>query len=53
MDIYLWETETGDHKHTFEAAGRVISIAFSPDGNTIAGASYNGTLLLWDLTDIE
>ena len=56
--IRLWNTETGQHETTLENPVFLVnSIAFSPDGNTIAtgGSDKNidtglskGTVLLWD-----
>ena len=46
--IRLWDTTTGDHKATFrEQAFGAYSIAFSPDGKTIAIGSYE-QVQLWD-----
>src|SRR5258705_2632345 len=39
----LWDTLQG---HT----QAVVSVAYSPDGKTLASASYDGTLKLWDVT---
>jgi WD40 repeat protein len=32
-------------------AGSVTAVAFSPDGNTVATGSHDGTAWLWDVTD--
>ena len=48
--IRLWDAETGQHKATLEGhTDDVTSVAFSPDG-TLASASYDGTIFLWDLS---
>lgn len=51
MSICLWETKTG--KHIIEFKGHVSDIqdiAISPDNKLLATASYDGSILLWDLT---
>ena len=49
--VKLWDIHTGELKNTFigdYATKRVESITFSPDGQTIAVASY-GEIRLWDI----
>jgi WD40 repeat protein len=47
--LRLWDTVTGRELRTFtEHAGEVLSVAFSPDGRTVA-AGRNSTLTLWDV----
>ena len=47
--IRLWDAVTGAHKHTLTGhRGYVASIAYSPDGNSIASASWNSPVHLWD-----
>ncbi|MYF98194.1 hypothetical protein F4212_03530 [Candidatus Poribacteria bacterium] len=48
--IRLWDYETGEVK--LNPSGhkwRVSSCAFSPDGTTFVTASFDGTILLWDV----
>ena len=51
MAICLWEVETGKQIVTFRGHPTdVHALAFSPDNKLLASASYDGTILLWDLT---
>ena len=49
--IRLWDANTGEHRHTLEGhVDSVNSLAYSPDGGTLASGSGDGTVLLWELT---
>ena len=51
VSIRLWEIATGENIATFWGHTTDIqSLAFSPDGTLLASGSYDGTILLWDMT---
>ena len=46
--VRLWDAKTGQPKATLRRhTGYVYSVAFSPDGGTIASGSESGTIILW------
>ena len=48
--IRLWDVRTGALLWKFEGhTDTSYSIEFASDGNSLASASYDGTILLWDL----
>ncbi len=50
-NISLWDTNTGEHLKRFIGHPfTVSSVVFSPDEQTLASGSFDGTVLLWKLT---
>ena len=51
VPICLWEVETGKHITTLWGHPTdVQAVAFSSDNKLLASASFDGSILLWDLT---
>ena len=47
--VHLWNATTGAHNHTLEGhRDGVTSVAFNPNGNTLASGSWDETVRLWD-----
>ncbi len=48
--VHLWDVASGTLEDTRKGHTNVVSsIAFSPDGTTLASGSWDGTVLLWEL----
>lgn len=52
--VYLWDVMTGQQIFVLRGhTARITGIAFSPDGSRMATSSYDGTVRLWHLDDLN
>ncbi|WP_327277411.1 trypsin-like peptidase domain-containing protein [Streptomyces sp. NBC_01224] len=47
--VKLWDVTTGRTRTTFTADTVIASVAFSPDGSSLATGDTSGTVKLWDV----
>ena len=52
-DVKIWDRRDSTELATLSGhRGRVTSISLSPDGKTLASGSYDGTVVLWDISAV-
>ena len=48
LGIWMYDTATHEEISLFNTGSSVSALAYSPDGNILAGGSINGTIHLWN-----
>lgn len=52
--IYLWDVKTGQQLMVLRGhTGKISSIIFSKDGKNMASSSYDGSVRLWNVNDLN
>jgi WD40 repeat protein len=52
-DVTLWDTRTTAEVGRFDwQIGKVLSVAFAPDGMTAAAGGSSGRIVIWDVEDV-
>ncbi|HMO65800.1 MAG TPA: hypothetical protein PKE47_11380, partial [Verrucomicrobiota bacterium] len=46
--VRVWRREAGDTRLLNANAGSMVSVAWSPDGQTLAGGTFEGLIKLWN-----
>ena len=53
-NVILWDTETGKQISKLDRQIRTVNpLTYSPDGKILAGGSYGGKIILWDMEQLN
>src|SRR5207248_1756909 len=54
IGVRLWDASTGKELGVLKGhSSRVYSVAFAPDGKTLASSSFDGSIRIWDVEKRE